>query len=95
MVKIMQGLLLRNFALNVPVVGPRRLDIAKMAEAMMAGCFDFVSAHRADIVSACVLAEEVCLGEVSSGIGNIQRHVTEGIAADVNVDRVFGRQDRA
>lgn len=59
-----------DFAFDIPAAQRCNLEVPLMTEAMITGCFDFISENIEDLnsVSPCVLGDESCLDEVILGL---------------------------
>jgi len=85
--KDMDGLLCREFAFNLPAAGRCHLSISGMAEAMIRGCFDFLSSdiEKWATCSTTVLTDAAYLKEVIDGVNSFRCNVR-----DVSVIEIEG-----
>lgn len=69
----------KDFAFDIPVVGRCSLEVPLMTEAMIAGCFDFLSKDIEELNSVlpCVLGDESCFDEIVLGLHKFKVSVKE------------------
>ena len=75
----MDGLGCKDFAFNLPAVGRYHLSVPGMTEAMMTGCFDYVSKdiEKWAAFSTAILARESHLADVITGLENFKRNTRD------------------
>lgn len=75
----MDGIGCNDFVFNLPAAGRCHLGISDMAEAMVRGCFDFLSKdiEKWATASTGILAEESHLEDVITGLQNFKSHVRD------------------
>jgi hypothetical protein len=83
----MDGIGCKDFVFNLPAAGRCHLDVPGMTEAMVRGCFDFLSKdiEKWATASTGILVEESHLEDVITGLQNFKRNVR-----DVSVIEIEG-----
>lgn len=74
-----------DFAFDIPAIGRCNLEVPLMTEAMITGCFDFLSKdiEKLDSVSPCVLGDESSLDEIVLGLHKFKVSVKEKIKINI------------
>jgi hypothetical protein len=75
----MDGLGCKDFAFNLPAAGRCHLSVSGITEAMITGCFDYLSKdiEKWATASTCIMADEPHLEDVFTGLENFQRNTRD------------------
>jgi len=80
------GLLITNFAVDIPGANRSRLSVAGITEAMITGFFDFLSADVDKLAgtSSCLVTSSTLLNDVYLGIDHFKANVNDMGSVDIS-----------